>query len=126
MTYITEAADNILHADAKAVEYANAYVSRLAKRFGVNDNEVVQPVSTVVKKLATAVALRETALSTVGSDPTAYLDGVNMDDIYYRKYKIYDEQIKQIEANLSYVDFAGEGADNDGKGSVGTIRLARA
>ena len=126
MTFIETASDNVMTADQRAIEYANAYVSRLMSRLGVQESEVKTPVSEIVQKLAELVALREQAASLVGSDASAYLDGVNTDDIYNRKYKIYSDRIKQIENTISYTDFLGADAGGNDKFFVGTIPIGRA
>lgn len=126
MTFIETASDNVMTADQSAIEYANAYVSRLMSRLGVQESEVKTPVSEIVQKLAELVALREQAASLVGSDASAYLDGVNTDDIYNRKYKIYSDRIKQIENTISYTDFLGADAEGNDKFFVGTIPIGRA
>lgn len=81
MIFITMATDNVMTAEENAINYANAYVTRLMSRLGVQESEVKTPVSEIVQKLAELVALREQAAALVGSDATAYLEGVNADDI---------------------------------------------
>lgn len=126
MIFITKATDNVMTAEENAINYANAYVTRLMLRLGVQESEVKTPVSEIVQKLAELVALREQAAFLVGSDATAYLEGVNADDIYNRKYKIYSDRVKQIENTISYTDFMGADAEGRNKLFIGTIPINRA
>lgn len=126
MIFITSAADNVITATAESLTYANQYLTRLAASFGVAEDEVRAEPSAIIKRLAEAIALRETAVSLVGSDSTAYMDGINSDDIYYRKYKLYSDRAKELETNLSYKDFVKDGVSDDGKAGIGSVHISRA
>lgn len=125
MEFITDASDNIITADEKCIAFSNDYLTRVAEGYGVQESDFITPVKRFVKRLGEVIALREMASSLLGSDSTAYMDGINQEDIYYRKYKMYADIAKQMESGLSYSDFA-ENDDDSGKGGVGTLKLYRA
>lgn len=128
MEFITldDISDNVLTCREADIEYANDYLYRKAKSFGLADGEIKLPCTATIKQLGTAVACRECAIAMVGSDTTVMVDGSRSDDIYLQKYKIYKDLASSIEGSLSYSDFAIEDTDVAGKGGVGVIRLSRA
>lgn len=128
MEFITldDISDNVLTCRAADIEYANDYLYRKAKSFGLADDEIRLPAIATIKQLGVAVACRECAIAMVGSDTTVMVDGSRSDDIYLQKYKIYKELASSIEGSLSYSDFAVDNTDVAGKGGVGVIRLSRA
>lgn len=125
MWFIDSASDNVMTADGKCIDFANQYMTRLAANCGVDESEMRTTPTAFVRRLCEVLALREMASSLLGSDSTAYMDGINTEDIYYRKYKMYADIAKQMESGLSYSDFAFSDADSSGKGGVGVIRLSR-
>lgn len=126
MDFIDQASDNAIKASKESIEFANQYLTRAAEGMGLTEADLKIPASPIIKRLGEVIALRETAISLIGSDPTAYADGLDEDDIYYRKYKLYSDTAKQLESTLTYTDFAKKGVDDDGKGGVGSISISRA
>ncbi|SUP42252.1 hypothetical protein [Veillonella criceti] len=128
MDYIdfSDITDNILVCEPSDILFANEYLHRLAKTYGLSDDEIMLPAKTTVVRLGAAIACRERALAMVGSDTTVMVDGHRQDDIYLQKYKLYADMVTTIEKRLSYTDFAIDGVNQQGKGGVGVISLTRA
>lgn len=104
--------------------YANEAVVRLAATYGVKEDAIV--ASNLAKRYAVTIACRECCLNLVGTDPTVQMEGARQDDIYERKYKLYDTMVKDILKDLTLADFAGEEDDANGGGSwTKTVNIFR-
>ena len=91
---------------------ANEAIVRLAATYGVTEAEIVP--SDLLRRYGIMEACRACCLELVGTDATVQL-GNRQDDIYERKYKLYDDQIKGILKDLTVSDFTG-GKENKGGG----------
>lgn len=120
-----DVSDNILTCRSSDIAEANAYLSRLAKGFGLSDNEILFPPQMTVRRLGCAVACYYCALSMVGSDTTVMVNGARGDDIYLQKVKLYKALIDDLSKGLNFSDFAKFGIDEHGKGGIGVISLHR-
>ena len=128
LTFITidDITDNILTCQDHHIEYANGYLTDLAYSFNLTIDELRFPPGERAKRLGTYLACRECALDMVGSDTTVMVDHSRSEDIYLQKYKLYDQLVKDLEAKLSFDDFAADDVEPIGKGGVGVIDLSRA
>lgn len=127
MKYVTVADihDEVLNCRSEDLEYANAFLSRLARNYGVDEQEAQIPPSAVIKRLGAAVACRECAAAMVGQDTTVMVNGIRTDDVYLQKYHLYRDVVNDLQKGLSYADFAKHGTLSAGKGGVGVISLSR-
>ena len=101
--------------------FANEAVVRLAATYGVKEETIV--ASNLAKRYAVVIACRECCLNLVGTDPTVQMDGVRQDDIYERKYKLYDAMSKDILKGLTLADFVG--AEDGGGAWTKTVNIYR-
>lgn len=123
----TDITDSVLagRVTGEELAFANEAVVRLAATYGVKEEAIV--ASNLVKRYAVVIACRECCLNLVGTDPTVQMDGARQDDIYERKYKLYDAMSKDILKELTLADFAGEenGAENGGGAWTKTVNIYR-
>lgn len=103
--------------------FANEAVVRLAATYGVKEETIVASASNLAKRYAVVIACRECCLNLVGTDPTVQMDGARQDDIYERKYKLYDAMSKDILKGLTLADFAG--AEDGGGAWTKTVNIYR-
>ena len=112
--------DSVLHERVTEAQLfkANEYLGRLAQSFGVAD-----PMpTTMTTSLAVAVACRDCCLDLVGTDTTVQMNGNRADDIYERKYKLFAEQVRELERSLQKADFTGVGSGEAGDPGAGYMR----
>ncbi len=122
----TDITDSVLtgRVTDEELAHANEAVTRLAAMYGVKEEAIV--ASNLAKRYAVVLACRECCLDLVGTDPTVQLEGARQDDIYERKYKLYDAMAKEISKDLTLADFAGEEDDANGGGSwTKTVNIFR-
>lgn len=106
---------------------ANDSIVRLAATYGVTE-EKLSP-SHLLKRYGVVLACRQCCLNLVGTDPTVQMSSnfgnSRQDDIYERKYKLYDAQVKDIVKELTEADFTGDSQERSGAWTK-TINIARA
>lgn len=105
---------------------ANEAIVRLAATYGVTEAEIVP--SDLLKRYGIMEACRACCLELVGTDSTVQLGGYSgsrQDDIYERKYKLYDDQLKSILKELTVSDFTGGKESKGGTSWTKTVNLYR-
>ena len=106
---------------------ANETIVRLAATYGVDEAAIVP--SNLLKRYGVVVACRECCLELVGTDPTVQISsysGSRQDDIYERKYKLYDALGKDILKELTMADFTGgEDPEKGGNSWTKTVNIYR-
>lgn len=119
----TDITDSVLagRVTGEELAFANEAVVRLAATYGVKEETIV--ASNLAKRYAVVIACRECCLNLVGTDPTVQMDGVRQDDIYERKYKLYDAMSKDILKGLTLADFVG--AEDGGGAWTKTVNIYR-
>lgn len=101
---------------------ANEAIVRLAATYGVAEADIVP--SDLLKRYGIVEACRACCLELVGTDATVQL-GTRQDDIYERKYKLYDDQAKSILKELTASDFAADSTSREGSSWTKTVTLYR-
>lgn len=101
---------------------ANEAIVRLAATYGVTEAEIVP--SDLLKRYGIMEACRACCLELVGTDATVQL-GSRQDDIYERKYKLYDDHVKSILKDLTLSDFTGGTEHKGGTSWTKTVNLYR-
>ena len=108
------------------ISMANEAVVRLAATYGVDESDIVP--SRLLKRYGVMEACRACCLELVGTDPTVQVgsySGSRQDDIYERKYRLYDEQVKSILKSLTIADFTST-EEKDGENSwTKTVKIFR-
>lgn len=92
------------------IDESTDYVNNLAARLGVKPEEIAEPISYPVEKLALYYALMICAEN--ASKPTAK-DGEAKDDPYEKKRALYEERVRYWERQITretFVGFAGKSA----------------
>ena len=112
---------------AANLDVANEAVARLAATYGVEEAAITP--SNLLKRYGVVVACRECCLELVGTDPTVQIgsySGSRQDDIYERKYKLYDALGKDILKDLTMADFTGgENPEKGGNSWTKTVNIYR-
>lgn len=108
------------------ISMANEAVVRLAATYGVDESDIVP--SRLLKIYGVMEACRACCLELMGTDPTVQVgsySGSRQDDIYERKYRLYDEQVKSILKSLTIADFTST-EEKDGENSwTKTVKIFR-
>ena len=108
------------------ITMANEAVVRLAATYGVGESDITP--SRLLKRYGVMEACRACCLELVGTDPTVQVgsySGSRQDDIYERKYRLYDEQVKSILKSLTIADFTST-EEKDGENSwTKTVKIFR-
>jgi len=105
---------------------ANETSVRLAATYGVDEAAIVP--SNLLKRYGIVEACRSCCLELVGTDPTVQISsysGSRQDDIYERKYKLYDDQAKSLLKDLTASDFNGGETERGGSPWTKTVNIYR-
>lgn len=119
--FLGDIKDEVLKCTQNDVDEGNNYIARMAFRLGVSAADIVAPTPIIIKRMGVVYACYNSALNTIGADPTTAIDGSRSEDIYNIKRKTYLDELHRLENDITVEDFTGRR-----KAGGGAINLFRA
>ncbi len=113
MNFITsdDVFDEIVSCSDEDITEANGFLTSVARKLGLSENDILETPVYTVKRLACVYALYVCCVRNIGKDNLTSLDSESVrQDIYAQKAQYYKAELDRLNSMITSDDFTGKPA----------------